>query len=90
MELLKSILELPDEPKTPVKRTFIPKDLDDRMKTDLERKIIKLYIQQDVVSMSIDRLMPVSSKKFDVMEALRNLQQRGILVKENDMYKLLR
>lgn len=90
VELLKSILGQPDEPKTTVKRTFIPKDLDDRMKTDLERKIIKLYIQQDVVSMSIDRLMPVSSKKFDVMEALRNLQQRGILVKENDMYKLLR
>ena len=90
VELLKSILGRPDEPKTTVKRTFIPKDLDDRIKTELERKIIKLYIQQDVVSMTIDRLMAVSSKKFDVMEALRNLQQRGILVKENDMYKLLR
>lgn len=90
VEILKSVLERLDEPKTTVKRTFIPKDLDDRIKTELERKIIKLYVQQDVVSMAIEHLMTVSSKKFDVMEALRNLQQRGVLVKENDIYKLLR
>jgi hypothetical protein len=33
--------------------------------------------------------MSVSSKKFDIIETLRNLQQRGILEKENDKYKLL-
>ena len=72
-----------------MKRTVIPKSLENRIKTDLERKIIKLYIQNEVNTLTIDLIMSVSSKKFDIMEALRNLQQRGILEKENDKYKLL-
>lgn len=89
VELLKQVLNTTAEPKKPVKRTIIPKSLESRIKTDLERKIIKLYIQNEVNVLTIDLIMSVSSKKFDIMEALRNLQQRGILEKENDKYKLL-
>ena len=89
VELLKQVLNTAPEQKTTVKRTVIPKLLESRIKTDLERKIIKLYIQNEVNVLTIDLIMCVSSKKFDIMEALRNLQQRGLLEKENDKYKLL-
>ena len=89
VELLKQVLNTVTEQKKTVKRTVIPKSLESRIKTDLERKIIRLYIQNEVSALTIDLIMSVSSKKFDIMEALRNLQQRGILEKENDKYKLL-
>lgn len=90
VELLKQVLNTASEQrKTTMKRVVIPKSLESRIKTDLERKIVKLYIQNKVNVLTIDLIMSVSSKKFDIMEALRNLQQRGILEKENDKYKLL-
>lgn len=90
VELLKQVLNTASEQrKTTVKRAVIPKSLKNRIKTDLERKIIKLYFQNKVDVLTIDLIMSVSSKKFDIMEALRDLQQRGILEKENNKYKLL-
>ena len=89
MELLKKVLDIPAEPKPKAQRKFIPKELDAQIKTDLERKIIKAFIQNETDVLSIKQLMSVSSKKFDVMEALRSLQNRGILIKENDTYKLM-
>ena len=89
VELLKQVLNTVSEPKKSIKRTTIPKALNNRIKTDLERKIIKLYFQNEVDVLSIDLIMGVSSKKFEIMEALRNLQQRGLLEKQNDKYKLL-
>lgn len=90
VELLKQVLNTASEQrKTTVKRAVIPKSLENRIKTDLERKIIKLYFQNKVDVLTIDLIMSVSSKKFDIMEALRDLQQKGILEKENNKYKLL-
>ena len=89
VELLKQVLNTVSEPKKSIKRTTIPKALDNRIKTDLEHKIIKLYFQNEVDVLSIDLIMGVSSKKFEIMEALRDLQQRGLIEKQNDKYKLL-
>lgn len=90
VELLKQVLSTATEPnKSVAKRTIIPNSLESRIKTDLERKIVKLYIQNEVDILSIDLIMGVSSKKFEIMEALRNLQQRCLLEKQNDKYKLL-
>lgn len=90
VELLKQVWNTASEQrKTTVKRAVIPKSLENRIKTDLERKIIKLYFQNKVDVLTIDLIMSVSSKKFDIMEALRDLRQRGILEKENNKYKLL-
>lgn len=89
VELLKKILSTTVKDKKSTKRIFIPKELDSRIKTDLERKIIKLYIQNEVNVLTIDLIMSVSSKKLDIMEALRNLQHRGIIEKQNDKYKFL-
>ena len=89
VELVKKVLDIPAEPKPAVKRKFIPKELEQKIKTDLERKIIKLYVQNETDCLTVNQLMGVSSKKFDILEALRNLQNRGILIKENDTYKLM-
>ena len=89
VELLKQVLNTVSEPKKSIKRTTIPKALDNRIKTDLEHKIIKLYFQNEVDVLSIDLIMGVSFKKFEIMEALRDLQQRGLIEKQNDKYKLL-
>ena len=80
---------MPAETKSKTKRKFVPQKIEAQIKTDLERKIIMAFIQNDAVIMPIQQLMSVSSRKFDIMETLRNLQERGILLKENDTYKLM-
>lgn len=89
VELLKKVLHTSAEPKSKTKRKFIPKKIEAQIKTDLERKIIMAFIQNDTTIMPIQQLMSVSSRKFDVIETLRNLQERGILLKENDTYRLM-
>lgn len=89
IELLKRVLDIPAEPKAPVKRTRIPSDLAERIKTDMERKIVKLYIQNDTDTMTMSQLMTVSSKKFDIMNALGDLQRRGVLSKQGSQFILM-
>ena len=89
VELLKKVSHMPAETKSKAKRKFAPPKIEAQIKTDLERKIIMAFIQSDTVIMPIQQLMSVSSRKFDVIETLRNLQERGILLKENDTYKLM-
>ena len=89
VELLKKVLHTSAEPKSKTKRKFIPPKIEAQIKTDLERKIIMAFIQSDTAIMPIQQLMSVSSRKFDVIETLRNLQERGILLKENDTYRLM-
>lgn len=89
VELLKKVSHMPAEIKSKTKRKFVPQKIEAQIKTDLERKIIMAFIQNDAVIMPIQQLMSVSSRKFDVIETLRNLQERGILLKENDTYKLM-
>lgn len=90
VELLKKISNLTPKPRSKPKRKSIPKELDAQIKTDLERKIVGAFIQNDTTTMPIQQIMTVSSRKFDVIEALRNLQEGGILLKEHDTYKLMR
>lgn len=90
-ELVKEILkaEVPTQPRA--RAVFIPEKLEKRLESELERKIIKLYLKSDSATLSIDVLMAVSSKKFGVMDALRNLEQRGIIKKlNNGNYSLVR
>ena len=89
VKLLKKVLHTSAEPKSKTKRKFIPPKIEALIKTDLERKIIMAFIQSDTAIMPIQQLMSVSSRKFDVIETLRNLQERGILLKENDTYRLM-
>lgn len=90
-ELVREILktEVPTQPRA--KAVFIPEELEKRLESELERKIIKLYLKSDSATLSIDVLMVVSSKKFEVMDALRNLEKRRIIKKlNNGNYSLVR
>ena len=90
LELLKQVLQ-EDAPSVTRKRSkSIPKDLQPKLATELELKIVKLYFKQETDSLPAEELLSVSSKKFEVMETLRNLEQRRILKKlPNGNYRLL-
>ena len=90
LELLKQVLQ-EDVPAVPQKRSkSIPKELQAKLATELERKIVKLYFKQETDSLPAEELLSVSSKKFEVMDSLHNLEQRGILKKlPNGNYRLL-
>lgn len=91
VELLKQILEA-DAHETPKKRRkSIPKELKEELETELERKIIHLYFQRETESLPAEVLLSVSSKKFDVLKSLHNLEQRELIKKlNNGNYRLLR
>ena len=90
LELMKQVLQ-EDVPAVPQKRSkSIPKELQAKLSTELERKIVKLYFKQVTDSLPAEELLSVSSKKFEVMDSLHNLEQRGILKKlPNGNYRLL-
>ena len=91
VELLKRVLAAELPPKTRAKAVSIPKKVEEQLKSELERKIIKLFYYPDSQSLPINALMEVSSKKFEVIESIRNLEQRGIINKlPNGNYKLVR
>ena len=91
VELLKRVIAVEPPPKTRAKAVSIPREVEEQLKSELERKIIKLYYYSDSQSLSIDTLMEVSSKKFEVLESIRNLEQRDIIKKmPNGNYKLVR
>ena len=90
VELVKRVLAVEPPPKTRAKAVSIPREVEEQLKSALERKIIKLYYP-DFQSLPINTLMEVSSKKFEVLESIRNLEQRGIIKKlPNGNYKLVR
>lgn len=90
VELVKRVLAVEPPPKTRAKAVSIPREVEEQLKSALERKIIKLYYP-DSQSLPINTLMEVSSKKFEVLESIRNLEQRNIIKKlPNGNYKLVR
>ena len=91
VELVKRVLAAELPPKTRAKAVSIPKEVEEQLKSELERKIIKLFYCPDSQSLPINSLMEVSSKKFEVIESIRDLEQRGIIKKLlNGNYKLVR
>ena len=90
LELLKQVLQ-EDTPAVTRKRSkSIPKELQAKLFTELERKIVKLYFKQEPDSLPAEELLSVSSKKFEVMETLRDLEKRKLIKKlPNGNYRLL-
>lgn len=84
VELLKEILSKDAEiiKKVKSERIVIPKHISNKLTTELEKKLIKIFIKKEETSISISDLMPVSSKKFEIMDSLRNLEKKGVIVKE--------
>ena len=90
LELLKQVFQEDIPPVTRKRSKSIPKELQEKLYTELENKIVKLYFKQGTDSLPAEELLSVSSKKFEIMETLRNLEQRRIFKKlPNGNYRLL-
>ena len=95
MKLLKQILSgnTTDEssPKPKRKRVFIPKAQNALLKTPLERDIMKLFYRSESNEATMDEIMTVSSKKFDILDAIRALEKKQLIQKMgNNRYILVR
>ena len=90
-ELLKGYLKSETHTKNRAKSAAIPRKIDSELKSELERRIIRSFYQEDVHILPISTLMEVSSRKLEVIESLRNLEQRGLIKKQSDgNYKFVR
>lgn len=95
IELLKRVLSdestKESEPKPVKKRITIPKELSNQLGTAMERKIIRLYFEMDTDVLSLDDIFSVSSKKLDVLDCIRTLEKKQIIIQEeNGKYRLVR
>lgn len=87
VELLKDILggdkTNKDKAKPAKKRVAVPTETDAKLDTAMERDIVKLFYKADTTDVPIRQIMSISSKKFELMDALRALEKKAIL-KKND------
>lgn len=87
--LIEKATEEENQPKITKKRITIPKEIEPLIRTNLEEKIIKLFLKNEINELPVEELMSVSSKTFDVLEAIRSLERKRLIVKLADnMYKL--
>ena len=71
------------------KRITIPKEIEALISSNLERKIVKLFLKNEIKELPVEELMSVSFKTFDVLEALRSLERKQLIVKlTGNIYKL--
>ena len=72
-------------------RIILPKEIEAQINTELEKKIIKLLLKSNTKEASVNEIMSISSKTFDILDAIRTLENKQ-LIKElkNKQYKLLR
>ena len=90
VELLKRVLcdDVPAPQRA--KPITIPKELASSLQDELEKKIVKLYFQKETKVLPVKEIMGVSSKTFDILDCLRSLQNRQIIIKQEDgYYKLM-
>ena len=90
VELLKRVLS--DDVPAPqrAKPITIPKELASSLQNELEKKIVMLYFQKETKVLPVKEIMGVSSKTFDILDCLRSLQNRQIIIKQEDgNYKLM-
>ena len=94
LELLKSSLadsKQKTEDKPIKKRVIIPDEIAALLSSNLEKELIKVFYKEDGGLVSMSKLMAVSSKKFEVISAIKKLQQKGIIQKtDNGDFKLMR
>lgn len=91
VEMLKEILSgnnnKEESKKQKRTRIVIPKEIDSLLKTELERKIIKLFLKSSTGELTAEEIMAVSSKKFDILNTIRILQKQHLIIKsENKNY----
>lgn len=94
VELVKEVIEksaeINSKPKTKVKRTVIPKEIKSTLSNSNEEEIIKLLMKSAPKPVSVQMIMSISKKKFELMDALRNLEQKQIVMKNSSGEYLLK
>ena len=95
VELLKRVLggevAVQAPAKKPTKRITIPSVIKELLSNIREEEIIKLLLKSDPQSVSIQEIMSISSKKFELMDALRSLEKKQLVTKnESGEYSLTR
>ena len=95
VELLKKVLggdaAVQTPAKKPTKRISIPSDIKELLSNIREEEIIKLLLKASPQPVSIQEIMSLSSKKFELMDALRSLEKKRLITKnESGEYSLTR
>jgi len=95
VELLKKVLgggaAVQTPAKKPTKRILIPSDINELLSNIREEEIIKLLLKASPQPVSIQEIMSISSKKFELMDALRSLEKKQLVTKnESGEYSLTR
>ena len=95
VELLRQVIEQEDgdviRPKAKVKRIAIPAEIKPLLSGANEEAIVKLLLKAAPQSVSTQTVMSISKKKFELMDALRNLEEKQIVSKsDSGEYSLVR
>lgn len=94
MELLKQVISgnalMPNKVKSVSKRVSIPFEIKQLLASISEEEIIQLLIKSDSESISIEKIMSLSSKKFELMDALRTLEKKNLIIKNEEGKYLLK
>ena len=73
-EVVEKSVEINNKPKT--KRTVIPVEIKSALSSSNEEEIIRLLIKSAPKAVSVQMIMSISKKKFELMDALRSLEQK--------------
>ena len=81
VKLLKRVLtdNNNSETKKQKKRTVIPAEISSQLSSELERQIIRTILKNDGKAL-LQELLSINSKKFDLLEAVRNLEKKDVIV----------
>lgn len=95
VELLRQVIEQEDgdviRPKAKVKQIAIPAEIKPLLSGANEEAIVKLLLKAAPQSVSTQTVMSISKKKFELMDALRNLEKKQIVSKsDSGEYSLVR
>ena len=80
-EVVEKSVEINNKPKT--KRTVIPEEIKSALSSSNEEEIIRLLIKSAPKAVSVQMIMSISKKKFELMDALRSLEQKQIVIKNS-------
>ena len=95
VKLLRQVIEQEDgdvvRPKAKAKRIAIPAEIKPLLSGANEEAIVKLLLKAAPQSVSTQTVMSISKKKFELMDALRNLEEKQIVSKsDSGEYSLVR
>ena len=80
-EVVEKSVEINNKPKTT--RTVIPEEIKSALSSSNEEEIIRLLIKSAPKAVSVQMIMSISKKKFELMDALRSLEQKQIVIKNS-------